>query len=387
MMSKPFLTRQSLFNFTWIAFIFLSMIRLDAVPSFARNLGLDCSACHTVYPQLTEFGKVFLETGGDILIQKQYGAMTMTPQVVSGHIALLPIDKKFSSDSTTKLTREEKQLKLRAFNELNAYLAGRVENVFFFTVFSAEDDDDFDLGFEEGFAMLNMFENNLNIFMGYDSPYITDGNNTVQHDNVLTRQWKAAEYTPDTSQMLGLNGLNGDFYWIATWNGGEGVSEGNAPKGVSLRAAYTFHSQTFGAYYTRNYLYDDECSVSKNPYTFYGLDGHLRFKNTNILMLLGFRKLHDLKSDWDFSIEWNSIFNITNPCLSKYLYSIVPIANIDVFVDRTMSSGLWCQGSGGIIFYLNPSVRFFPQVAGTLHAPSGYKHRELSFYFALDIGL
>lgn len=29
----------------------------QAVPSFARQTGTECSACHTVYPELTPFGR------------------------------------------------------------------------------------------------------------------------------------------------------------------------------------------------------------------------------------------------------------------------------------------------------------------------------------------
>jgi hypothetical protein len=35
----------------------------QAVPSFARQTGLACEACHTVYPELTHFGRVFKASG------------------------------------------------------------------------------------------------------------------------------------------------------------------------------------------------------------------------------------------------------------------------------------------------------------------------------------
>jgi hypothetical protein len=35
----------------------------EAVPSFARQTGLACEACHTVFPQLTPFGRVFKASG------------------------------------------------------------------------------------------------------------------------------------------------------------------------------------------------------------------------------------------------------------------------------------------------------------------------------------
>jgi len=35
----------------------------EAVPSFARQTGMACEACHTVYPELTHFGRVFKANG------------------------------------------------------------------------------------------------------------------------------------------------------------------------------------------------------------------------------------------------------------------------------------------------------------------------------------
>src|SRR5450631_3008222 len=35
----------------------------QAVPSFARQTGMACAACHTVYPELTPFGREFKLNG------------------------------------------------------------------------------------------------------------------------------------------------------------------------------------------------------------------------------------------------------------------------------------------------------------------------------------
>src|ERR1700757_2812598 len=37
--------------------------RALAVPSFARQTGMACEACHTVYPELTHFGRAFKANG------------------------------------------------------------------------------------------------------------------------------------------------------------------------------------------------------------------------------------------------------------------------------------------------------------------------------------
>src|SRR5215472_8006225 len=41
----------------------LMVSRVGAVPSFARQTGMACEACHTVYPELTHFGRVFKANG------------------------------------------------------------------------------------------------------------------------------------------------------------------------------------------------------------------------------------------------------------------------------------------------------------------------------------
>lgn len=43
--------------------LLLSTSRAEAVPSFARQTGMACEACHTVYPELTHFGRVFKANG------------------------------------------------------------------------------------------------------------------------------------------------------------------------------------------------------------------------------------------------------------------------------------------------------------------------------------
>jgi hypothetical protein len=45
------------------AALLLTVTRVEAVPSFARQTGMACEACHTVYPELTHFGRVFKANG------------------------------------------------------------------------------------------------------------------------------------------------------------------------------------------------------------------------------------------------------------------------------------------------------------------------------------
>ncbi|HTT67992.1 MAG TPA: hypothetical protein VMF70_08190, partial [Gemmatimonadales bacterium] len=45
------------------ALLALGAVPAAAIPSFARQTKLPCSACHTQFPELTEFGRVFKLNG------------------------------------------------------------------------------------------------------------------------------------------------------------------------------------------------------------------------------------------------------------------------------------------------------------------------------------
>jgi len=49
----------------WVAFgaLIIFMRPVAAVPSFARQTGMACEACHTVFPELTHFGRLFKANG------------------------------------------------------------------------------------------------------------------------------------------------------------------------------------------------------------------------------------------------------------------------------------------------------------------------------------
>ena len=45
------------------ASLFLVSPPARAIPAFARQMGVECTACHTAYPQLNAFGREFKLTG------------------------------------------------------------------------------------------------------------------------------------------------------------------------------------------------------------------------------------------------------------------------------------------------------------------------------------
>jgi hypothetical protein len=63
----------------------------QAVPSFARQTGMACEACHTVFPELTHFGRMFKANGYTIDNLKQVQGITATKEQMLSLSALPPI--------------------------------------------------------------------------------------------------------------------------------------------------------------------------------------------------------------------------------------------------------------------------------------------------------
>src|SRR5579863_8233046 len=65
-------TRALSYALVWVSIAILVPTRPAwAVPSFARQTGMACEACHTVYPELTHFGRVFKANGYILINLKQ----------------------------------------------------------------------------------------------------------------------------------------------------------------------------------------------------------------------------------------------------------------------------------------------------------------------------
>src|ERR1700758_5037355 len=45
----------------------LPIYKVRAIPAFARKYGLPCSACHTAWPELNNFGQVFRDNGYQLM--------------------------------------------------------------------------------------------------------------------------------------------------------------------------------------------------------------------------------------------------------------------------------------------------------------------------------
>ncbi|MDX1810163.1 MAG: hypothetical protein R3331_11545 [Sulfurospirillaceae bacterium] len=62
----------------------------NAIPAFARQTGLNCSACHTVFPELTQTGRDFklhgyTTEGGDTSLASKFAAMIQVTSTMNKH--------------------------------------------------------------------------------------------------------------------------------------------------------------------------------------------------------------------------------------------------------------------------------------------------------------
>ena len=116
----------------------------EAVPSFARETGKNCSYCHNAWPQLNKKGRSFKELGyrlpdRDLMSYKDIAEEGHIP--ISAVIVARPYDKKDSNED----------FNMRALHEVEVIVAGAAgKNWSGFFEFEAEDEAQNDFGFEIG---------------------------------------------------------------------------------------------------------------------------------------------------------------------------------------------------------------------------------------------
>ena len=122
----------------------LASFTAEAVPSFGRETGKNCSYCHNAWPQLNTKGRSFKELGyrlpdRDLMSFKEIAEEGHIP--VSAVIVARPYDKKDSQDEAN----------MRALHEVEVIVAGAAgKNWSGFFEFEAEDEAQSEYGFEIG---------------------------------------------------------------------------------------------------------------------------------------------------------------------------------------------------------------------------------------------
>ncbi len=123
----------------------LAAFTVEAVPSFARNEGKNCSYCHNAWPQLNSKGRTYKELGyrlpdSSLMSFKDIAEESAFP--ISAVLVARPYDKKDSGDR-----------KIRALHEVEVMVAGQIGDGWsgFFEL-EAEDEDTNARGLEVGVA-------------------------------------------------------------------------------------------------------------------------------------------------------------------------------------------------------------------------------------------
>jgi hypothetical protein len=118
---------------------FLPINTAQAVPSFARQTGMSCNECHTVFPELTPFGRIF-KLGGYVM--SRTGKPYEFPPPLAGMVQASYTDSKGLTsgiapfDSTNRATNKinlPQQLSLfyggRIYDKIGAFVQGTYDGV------------------------------------------------------------------------------------------------------------------------------------------------------------------------------------------------------------------------------------------------------------------
>lgn len=89
----------------------------QAVPSFARQTGEDCAACHTSFPELTPFGRNFKLNGYTL------GERQMLPLAAMMQFSMTHIDKQTSDGNKYMMRQNDPQ-----FDGASLFLAGKISD-------------------------------------------------------------------------------------------------------------------------------------------------------------------------------------------------------------------------------------------------------------------
>lgn len=89
-----------------------------AVPSFARQTGMDCAACHTSFPELTPFGREFKLTGYTL------GERQLLPLAAMMQFSMTGIAKNHDSSGNQLMPRQGEP----QFDLLSVFAAGKIND-------------------------------------------------------------------------------------------------------------------------------------------------------------------------------------------------------------------------------------------------------------------
>jgi hypothetical protein len=131
--------RNALLSLLFAALMSIPLTKVSAVPSFSRQTGLDCASCHTVFPQLTSFGRDFKRHAYTLSSDTQGQTARLQEDSKAPVAAML----QSSYSSTDKAVAGSQNGTALFPDQLSLFYAGRIsEDIGAFTQLTYEGADD-----------------------------------------------------------------------------------------------------------------------------------------------------------------------------------------------------------------------------------------------------
>ena len=126
---KPTKTLALSYKFFFLFLLVISVSKIEAIPSFARQTGMSCTACHTSFPELTSFGRSFKLNGYTLTTMPTIEAKGDSGKVVKLNLLKsLPVSAMVQSSFThiAKDVDGTQNNSVTLPQQLSVFLAGQV---------------------------------------------------------------------------------------------------------------------------------------------------------------------------------------------------------------------------------------------------------------------
>jgi hypothetical protein len=370
----------------------------QCVPSFARSENMDCSACHTVFPQLNDTGRQYKEDGFSFGEKSEISDLLNLDKnlPVSMRLNLRPVDKRLAKTKTSDSTDEDQQLKLRSLHEIEIFFAGKAgDRVNYFVEFESEDEFPDPEGGSSGFGVKMAMAvaefkptEQLNLAAGFGNPFYSDTYNTLKYHKVVRRAWGAASFLPDAAQFLSVQLRPNDrVSFLGAWHGNSENLEGESARDFSGRIAIEATSDfMIGAFISsvNDRVFDGTGNnAADNRVNVFGGDAQLAVQNFNFMAVGGVQSTPmELAGAADetetfFSFEGNATFQSNT-------VSHGPVVNVSY---RTENDGDDSYVDLGAFWNVNFRENLRAQFGweGVLDAPDAYTDKESRLTVSGDI--
>lgn len=99
-------TKLTILTFLTASFLLISVQNSYSIPSFSRQTNMACNACHTVFPRLTTFGRVFKLNGYNVTGNSTIESQDKNGKTMLKILTLSPISVMFQTSYTHLNTRQ-----------------------------------------------------------------------------------------------------------------------------------------------------------------------------------------------------------------------------------------------------------------------------------------